>query len=247
MKDINRMDWYVRNTLAQWGVSVIPRPDYFDNRNRKVTVVIDESIDDDAVIIEDGITFRMSVTATERVVNKLSDEVCTNFMELFITAINAYAKWNMVLIKKASGLSFLTQAIGRIQFVLDIYHVGISRFQNMDYLKCVRHFGGDRNFRQIVFDAVCYRHSLTEEMTMCLICKNCRCKKNGERVCKKVFVPVEEGGSKLLRLMDDDERPLSNKLKDIIPTFDQREECSAFEANGTKLIDWAVSFRNAHF
>lgn len=248
MKDINQMDWFPKQKLAAWGISVIPRPDYWDNRNRRMTLIIDESIADDTIIVEDGISFRMSVTATENLIEQMVDQICDDFMELFVSAVNAYAKWNMILIKKASGISFLKQAVERIQFVLDIYHVGIKQFQQLDYWKCVRHFGGERNFRQIVFDAVCYNRELIEEMTpqKCLICKHCKCLRSGERICRKVFVPVEEGrGVRTLRIVSD--VPISNKLADILPTFEQREECSCFEQNGTKIIDWAVRFRNAHF
>lgn len=244
MKKERKIDWFTSQKLAAWGISVIPRPDYFDDRNRKMTIVIDESLDDDTMVIEDGITFRMSVWAADEFVTTLSTNICDKFMELFVAAINSYSKWNKVLIKKASGSSFLEQALERIQFVLDIYHVGIKRFTELDYLKCVRHFGGERNFRQIVCDAINY--NLADEMTMCLICKNCRCKRNGERTCRKVFVPVDEcHGVRTLRVSAD--YPISNKLKDIIPTFEQREECGCFEPNGTAIIDWAVRFRNAHF
>lgn len=239
-----KVDWFTSRKLAAWGISVIPRPDYWDDRNRKMTIVIDESLDDDTLVIEDGITFRMSVFAADEFVATLAANVCDQFMELFVASINSYSKWNMVLIKKASGTSFLEQALDRIQFVLDTYHVGIKRFTELDYMKCVRHFGGERNFRQLIRDAVCY--NISDQLTMCLICKNCRCKRNGERVCRKVYVPVEEGsGVRTLRITAD--YPISNKLTDIIPTFEQREECGCFEPNGTALIDWAVRFRNAHF
>lgn len=244
MKKERKINWFTAKKLSMWGISVIPRPDYFDDRNRKMTIVIDESLDDDTMVIEDGITFRMSVWAADEFVATLSENVCDKFMELFVAAINSYSRWNKVLIKKASGSSFLEQALERIQFVLDIYQVGIKRFTELDYWKCVQHFGGERNFRQIVCDAINY--NLADEMTMCLICKNCRCKRNGERTCRKVFVPVDEGnGVRTLRVSAD--YPISNKLKDIIPTFKQREECGCFEPNGTAVIDWAVRFRNAHF
>ena len=98
-----KMNWFTSQKLAAWGISVIPRPDYWDNKNRKMTIVIDESLDDDTMVIEDGITFRMSVWAADEFVATLCENICDKFMETFVSAINSYSKWHIVLIKKASG------------------------------------------------------------------------------------------------------------------------------------------------
>ena len=46
---------YAKQQLAIWGIHICPRPDIFDNRNREITVVIDESCGD-TVIFEDALT-----------------------------------------------------------------------------------------------------------------------------------------------------------------------------------------------
>ena len=248
MKKERKLDWFVRNQLANWGVTVIPRPDYWDNRNRTVTVVIDESLPDEEIIFENPVTIRLNTGTLEDRVETLSANVSNKWMELFITAINFHSRVYIVKLRELTGTQateWIEAAINRINYMIDVYQVGIKRFTDLDFAKCIKHFGGERNFRWLIIDAVGRNPELVAQMTRCLICKNCRCKKNGERKCRRVFVPVEENGVRTLRMVTD--MPISDRLSDIIPTFESREECPQFEPNDTGFIDWVVRFRNAHF
>ena len=238
---------YIQNILRSWGVGIIERPDIYDGRNRNMVVIIDESVGDN-LILENAFTFRMTSHQCEEIVFDLSEKICDKFMRAFVHAVNETVRWQKVLIERVSAVAWLKDAIRRIEFVFETYHISIKRFDEVDYWKCVMHFGGERNFRQLLVDAVSRDKKISDEFTMCLVCKNCRCKKNGERVCRKIYVEVEDpkDGIRTLRHIDLD-IPISNKLKHILPTFEQREECGCFTPNNTEAIDWACRFRDAHF
>jgi len=238
---------FTRSLLRRWGVSLIERPDIWDGRNRTATIIIDESVGDN-LILENAFTFRMTSKQCEEIAADLSARICDKFMKAFIYALNQTSRKQKVLIERVSALQWLNDAIKRIEFVLETYHVKINRFQDADYWKCVAHFGGERNFRQLLVDAVSRNERIANEFTMCLVCKNCRCKRTGERVCKRIYVEVDDPkkGIKTLRHIDED-FPISNRLEDILLTFEQREDCGCFAPNNTDFVDWAVRFRNAHF
>lgn len=229
--------------LRKWGIEVVPRPDIFKNRNRQVTIVVDESIPEDTIIFEDGITYRMSTTAIDQCVDTLIEHIDGRFIRCFVDAVNSYALWNRILIKKESGTEWLKNAIERVEFMLDMYNLDIHSFSKLDWFWCIAHFGGERNFTQLISDVIAYR---TDELfSKCMICANCRCNRYGKRECKEVLVPVDETGThvKTLRRLDDDQ-PISNLLEDILPTFAQREECPKFEENETTVIDAIIRFRD---
>jgi len=113
----------------------------------------------------------------------------------------------------------------------------------LDWMNCCAHFGSERNFKQLICDAIAFQAD--ELFSMCLICKHCACRKDGKRFCREVWVPVDENGTavKTLRRMNGDQ-PISNLLEDIIPTFSSRESCACFEQNDTKFIDALMRFRD---
>ena len=230
---------YIRKKLHDWGVQIVNRPDIFDDRNRWVTVVLNEKID--GVCFKDALTLTMSADTLNDLVYIMSCNICDDFMKDFIYAINMYGKWMKPIMKKQCGSKWWREALERIEYVLKIYEIDIKRFDQLDYNKCVAHFGSKRAFRQVIIDAVCYRFN---DMPQCLICKHCKCKRDGSRVCSQVFVPVTEGrGVKTLRIIADHQ--ISNRVEDIAPIT--KNTCKRFETNHTEIIDWAVRFRNAHF
>ncbi len=235
------MKWYTRRTLNRWGIAVVDRPDVFDHKNRWVTIVIDERITD--VVFIDPLSITCSSDALDELVTTISLNVCDEFMEIFIKAINIYSKWMMVLVKKEHGTVWWKNAIDRVETILDMYGVHIKRFQKLDYEKCATHFGSRRAFNQVIIDAISYG---IEDFPKCLICKHCKCKRNGTRICNKVFTPVDDGcGVKTLRMVTD--YPISNRIADISKTFAYHEECECFEENPHSAIDYLVRMRNAHF
>lgn len=230
-----------KKMLNNWGVQIVERPDIFDDRNRCVTVVIDERYDDEVVFL-DPLTISMSSDMLDDVVLTLADNIYDGFMSTFITAINAYGKWMKVILKEQSGLTWWKAAVGRVEFVLDAYGIHLKHCSKLDYMRMVETFGYN-GFRQLVIDAVCYN---IPELARCFFCKNCHTSNKGERKCMRCYTPVEEGrGVKTLRMQAD--TPISNRIEDLLPTFESREECSMFERRHTAVIDWAVRFRNAHF
>lgn len=242
MKEM-KPDWFSVEMLKKWGVQIIKRPDYYDGRNRCVTVIIDETVPADTVVFENGITFRMSTVALDDVVDNISVALSSDFVKAFVDAVNAYAKWNVVLIRKVPGTKWLKDAIDRIDFMLEMYKVDMKHFSHLDWMRCCAHFGGADAFRQLVTDAIAYKSD--ELFSLCMICKNCKCE-HGRRTCKKVYVPVDEDGEGIqsLRRMDDDQ-PISNSISDILPTFQQREQCAHFVKNQTKFIDAVTRLRDA--
>jgi hypothetical protein len=234
------MNIFTKKALKNWGVEIIDRPDIFDGRNRCVAIIIDERIDD--VVFIDPLTLTMSSDTVDELVVAISAHICDDFMALFIHAINIYGKWMKVVIKQQKGTEWWKQAIERVECILEMYKVNIKRFQKLDYEKCVYHFGSRRAFHQIIIDAIAYN---IDDFPKCLICKHCKCKRDGQRVCNKVFTPVEEDGVKTLRMITD--YPISNRIEDIQKTFTYQDECIYFEQNQSDLIDWMLRFRNAHF
>lgn len=229
--------------LKRWGINIVHRPDFWDGKNRCVTVVIDESLDDDTILFEDGITYRMSSDAVDRCIDEILYNISDKFIIAIVQAINAYAKWYQVLIRKELGSVWLRKALERVAFLLDMYKVNIKHATMLDWKKCCAHFGSERNFKQLICDAIAYQAD--ELFSMCLICKHCACGRDGKRYCKEVWVPVDEDGTavKTLRRMNGDQ-PISNLLEDIIPTFTSRESCDVFERNDTKFIDALTRFRD---
>lgn len=229
--------------LRKWGIKIVHRPDYWDRRNRQIVVIIDESIDEETIIFEDGISYRMSSAALDKCLDTLTDNINDRFITCVVDAINAYAKWYCVVIKREPGSQWLKKALDRIDCALNMYGIDMMSFSYLDWCWCTAHFGSEMNFRQIITDAIAFQSD--EMFSKCMICKNCRCDKAGIRHCREVWVPVDENGNgiKTLRRINEDQ-PISNRLEDIIPTFAQRETCSLFEKNDTRLIDHVIRFRN---
>ena len=234
------MNIFTKKALKNWGVEIIDRPDIFDGRNRCVTIIIDERIDD--VVFIDPLTLTMSNDTLDELVTNIATYICDDFMTLFIHGINIYGKWMKIPMKKQKGTVWWKQAIERVECVLDMYQIKIQRLGKLDFDKCVYAFGSRRAFAQVVIDAIAYN---LEDFPKCLICKHCRCRRDGTRICNKIYTPVEEEGVKTLRMVTD--YPISNRIEDISKTFKYQEECSEFEQNQSDLIDWMLRFRNAHF
>lgn len=230
-----------KETLKRWGVQVVERPDIFDNRNRCVTVVIDER-NNDRVVFLDALTISTSSETLDEIVCCISGQIYEGFISNFIHAVNAYGKWMKVILKQESGLNWWKNAIDRVDFVLDAYGIQLKHCTKLDYIRMIETFGMN-GFTQLLTDAVCFNIS---ELPKCYFCKHCQTNRKGERRCNRCYVPVENGqGVKTLRMISD--TPISNQIVDILPTFESREECSEFERRNTSFIDWAVRFRNAHF
>jgi hypothetical protein len=185
----------------------------------------------------------MSSDAVDRCIDEWMYNVSDKFIEAIVQAINAYAKWNRVIIKREPGSVWLRKAIERVAFLLDMFHIDIQKATLLDWKQCCARFGGERNFRQLITDAIGFKGD--ELFSMCLICKNCACGRDGKRFCREVWVPVDESGTtvKTLRRMTEDQ-PISNLLEDIIPTFSSRETCPMFEKNNTTVIDAIIRFRD---
>jgi hypothetical protein len=235
---------HTQELLKRWGVPVILRPDYWDGRNRSITIIVDETVPFGDVIFEDGITYRMNTDTLDDNVSKLSENVYDDFIIAFVYGVNAYAKWNQVIIRKEDdGLKWLKDAISRIECVFDMYKLDIKHFGALDWKKCCVHFGGEHNLNQIIADAIAYRSE--ELFSLCMICKNCKCEADGRRYCTRVYVPTDEYAESVITLRRiTDDQPLSNDIIDIIPTFKNREQCSCFEKNETRFIDQMIKFRD---
>ena len=234
-----------RELLKRWGVSICDRPDYWDGRNRTMMIIIDETVDDDAVIFENGVTYRMNSESVDSFIDEFLNQMCEKLVVALIDAINAYAKWNICQIRTQVGSKWLKDAWNRVKFFLGMYGLnpGEKYFSYLDWKQCCKYFGSERNFRQLIRDAVAYNSD--ELCSKCITCANCHCDKDGVRYCDAVMVPVDEFGErvKTLRRITEDQ-PISNLLEDIIPTFSQREECSHYVKNDTTFIDAIIVLRN---
>lgn len=230
---------YVLRKLKLWGISIVERPDIFDNRNRNLVVIIDESVGD-AVIFEDVLTLRMTVRTLEECVCTLSDAVSDDWLCAFFGAINSYGQTYRVLLKKMSGPKWWKAAVERIEFALEAYRIDIKRLDQFAYAKCELLLGGRNGVYQFIQDCVCFE---MDEMPICFVCKNCKTMRNGNRICKRCYVPVSEetAVTSLLRLTTD--YPISNRILDLVKTM-PLNECSAFEPRedsiAVKTINWFI-------
>ena len=207
---------YAKQQLAIWGIHICPRPDIFDNRNREITVVIDESCGD-TVIFEDALTIRTTTENVEKLVDSIAENVNVNFACAFFNAINAYGHVFRVFMKKS--------------------------FTALDYQKCCRHLGGKTAFYRFIHDAVCYEF---DDYPICFVCQNCRTNRHGERHCTTCFVPVGETSSTTKTLKLSDDYPISSDIIDLVEAMPHNECSSFIPRTnelGTKIVDWLDKMR----
>ena len=233
---------YAKQQLAIWGIHICPRPDIFDNRNREITVVIDESCGD-TVIFEDALTIRTTTENVEKLVDAIAENVNVNFTCAFFNAINSYGHVFRVFMKKSSGVRWWKEAIERVDFVMEMYGIDINAFTALDYQKCCRHLGGKTAFYRFIHDAVCYEF---DDYPICFVCQNCRTNRHGERHCTTCFVPVGETSSSTKTLKLSDDYPISSDIIDLVEAM-PHNECSSFIPRtnelGTKIVDWLDKMR----
>lgn len=246
-----RLPFEEKMLCRTWGLQVIPMSEYRPEKNDKFTIIISDKIDDNALFFDNALSIVMSYDAFIDLVNDIANSVDEEFMEIFVSVINEYAKYRAKDMYKSSS-AFYRDAINRMMNMFHQYGLHINQFRHQEYLAAVKHFGSHAALKYMIFDAVYYETDTdasgidVKEFTKCYRCKHAKVNRHGDWVCKKRNVPITHKKKKRkymgLRLFSD--YVISNYLDDIVPTFKIRNECPIYKERTHKIIDWSIHVRD---
>lgn len=231
----------LENCLAKYGVDLIDRPDYFTGKNRTLTVIIDERIEYDTVIFEDALSVFMSSRTMYHVLDVIEKNIYHKFVKDFMYAVNKFTRmWQMSV--KPHGKYFWEVAINQVTESLMRMGIVLDKFNFLEYLKCIKTFGGTRGFREYIYSSI--NQDLNGNIPQCLYCENCRVDKNGNRRCKKYAVTTENKRhhSTLMYILTLD-KTASNYCDDI-NLYLAGEKCSEFCPRNTRFINRCIRVKN---
>ena len=225
---INKMT-PIWDTLDKWGIGLVVRPDHFTGKNRTLTFIVDDSLDDEEYMFHDCISVAMNTATMYDTVNGLSEMFGTKWIQDFVWASNQYSREYQVLLKKF-GSEYYRFAIAQIRYEMELEGFRFTKNIKLDYYRAWRFFGSRRAIRKFMLDVL-----LVEKIPKCVLCRHCRVGRNNIRTCAKLAVECDRSvaNHSLKVILKTGRFDVSNRIEDVLDAF-RDGECTSFEKRGER-------------
>lgn len=214
----------VRKHLDRFGIECY-RKDNYDGRNREITFVVDDALNDEEFVFYDAITIAMNTNSVYDVIHELRTEFYHKWVEDFIWASNKYSHQYAVLLKRF-GSEYYRFVIAQIRYEMKQVGFNLIRPSMTEYIRAVRFFGSRNAIRRFMLDVL-----LMENVKPCLMCKHCRVDRNGVRHCMSVCVETDDTHFKSKNpfvILKTGRFNVTNHCLEVLQAF-PNEECTLFE------------------
>lgn len=214
----------IRDHLDRFGIECYHKNNY-DGRNREITFVVDDALNDEEFVFYDAITIAMNTNSVYDLVQELREIAYHKWVEDFIWASNQYSHKYAVLLKKF-GSSYYRFVLAQIRYEMKLVGFDLRKPNFFEYIRAMRFFGSRNAIRRFMLDVL-----LMENVKPCLMCKYCRVDRNGVRHCMTVCVETDDDHFKSKNpfvILKTGRFNVTNQCDEVLQAF-HNEECTLFK------------------